>query len=119
MNALKWSDISHPTCVVSRHMASPSDVVKWVLKYFRGTCVTYSGCSDLVCDLNFVGDIDKRRSTSSYVSTYHFEGQVIYGGGVVPKKVHTEENHTNMFINLVLLEKLLQWCVASLGLQKR
>jgi hypothetical protein len=50
--------------------------VKLVLQYFRGTSITYSGCSDLVCgyvDLVFTRDLDKRRSTSSYLSKYHFE----------------------------------------------
>ena len=60
-------------------MANPSRehwaVVKWVLRYLRGTCpycITYNGCSDLVCgyvNLNFAGGLDKRRSSSGYVIT--------------------------------------------------
>jgi hypothetical protein len=49
---------------------------------------------------------------------YHFVRQVIDGGGVALKKVHTQENCADMFTKLVLLEKLW-WCLASLGLQKR
>jgi hypothetical protein len=47
--------------------------VKWVLQYIRGTsvyCTTYNGCTDSICgyvDSNFVGDLDKRKSTSGYV----------------------------------------------------
>jgi hypothetical protein len=42
----------------------------------RGTsdyCITYNGCSDLVCVYaysNFVGDLDRRRSTSGYVFAF-------------------------------------------------
>jgi hypothetical protein len=49
---------------------------------------------------------------------YHFVRQVIDEGGVSLEKVHTKENCTDMFTKPVLLEKL-QWCLASLGLQKR
>jgi hypothetical protein len=49
--------------------------VKWVLRYLRGTsdyCITYSSGCESVCgyvDSDFVGDLDKRRSTSGYVFT--------------------------------------------------
>jgi hypothetical protein len=49
---------------------------------------------------------------------YHFVRQVIDEGGVSLEKVHTKENCADMFTKPVLLEKL-QWCLASLGLQKR
>lgn len=49
---------------------------------------------------------------------HHFVRHVIHGGGVVPEKIHAQENHADMFTKLVLLEKLW-WCLASLGLQER
>lgn len=33
--------------------------------------MSYSGCSDLICALHFVGDMEKMRSTLGYVSKYH------------------------------------------------
>ena len=48
MNVMKWYSILHPSSVVSEHMTSPSKAMKLVNKYFKGTSVTYSGCSDLV-----------------------------------------------------------------------
>jgi len=72
-------DISHAVGVVSRYMANPGkehwSAVKWVLRYLRGTssyCITYNKSSEFVCgyvDSDFVGDLDKRRSTSGYVFT--------------------------------------------------
>jgi hypothetical protein len=72
-------NISHAVGVVSRYMENPGrehwETVKWVLQYLRGTsdyCITYNGCSDSVCgyvDSDFVGDLEKRRSTSGYVFT--------------------------------------------------
>jgi hypothetical protein len=72
-------DISHAVGVVSRYMENPGRehwaTVKWVLRYLRGTsdyCITFDGCNDTVCgyvDSDFVGDLDKRRSTSGYVFT--------------------------------------------------
>ena len=49
--------------------------MKWVLRYLRGTsdyCITFNRTSDSICgfvDSDFVGDLDKRRSTSVYVFT--------------------------------------------------
>ena len=49
--------------------------MKWVLQYLRGTsdyCITYNSGHELACgyvDSNFVGDLDRRRSTSRYVFT--------------------------------------------------
>lgn len=68
MNVMKWPNISHVVGVVSGHMESPSEAVKRVLKYFRCTSVTYSGCSDWVCGLDFVGDMDKRIYVSQVMS---------------------------------------------------
>jgi hypothetical protein len=94
-------------------------IVKWVLQCFRGTSVTYNGFSGLVCgncNLDFAGFLDRRRSTSTYVSKNHFGRHV--GGGVIPHKIQTQENQIDVFTKPVLLEKL-QWCMASLGLQHR
>ena len=72
-------DISHAIGVVSKYMENPRkehwNAVKWVLLYLRGTsdyCITFNNNSDFVCgfvDLDFAGDLDKRRSTSGYVFT--------------------------------------------------
>jgi hypothetical protein len=59
-------DISHAVGVVSGHMENPEHW-KWVLRYLRGTSITYSGCGDLVCGYDS-RDLDKRRPTSGYVS---------------------------------------------------
>jgi len=47
MFAMKCLDISHGVGVVSGNMTTWK--WKWVLWYLRGTSITYSGCSDLVC----------------------------------------------------------------------
>jgi hypothetical protein len=72
-------NISHAFAVVSRYMENPGKehwaTVKWVLRYLRGTsdyCITYDNGCELVCgyiDYDFVGDLDKIRSTSLYVFT--------------------------------------------------
>ena len=71
--------ISHVIGVVSRYIENPRNehwaTMKWVLRYLRGTsnyCITFDGSSDEFCgyvDLDFVGDLDKRISTSGYVFT--------------------------------------------------
>jgi hypothetical protein len=81
--------------------------VKWVLQCIRGTRVTYNGFSGLVCgncNLGFVGMLDKRIFTSGYVSKHCFGIHV--GGGVIPQKIQTQENHTDVFMKPTLLEKL-------------
>lgn len=72
MNVMKWSDISHVDSVVSDHMENTAEALKRVLKYFKGTSVTYNGYSHLVYGLYFVASMDKRISTPSYVSKYNF-----------------------------------------------
>ncbi|KAH9717295.1 hypothetical protein KPL71_021764 [Citrus sinensis] len=79
-------DISQAVSMVSRYMYNPGKnqwlAVKWILRYLYGTvevgllfkkdcgqqCVGY-------CDSDFTGDLNKRRSTTSYV--------FILGGGPV------------------------------------
>ena len=49
--------------------------MKWVLRYLRGTSdysIIYCSFDNSICgyvDSDFVGDLDKRRSTSGYVFT--------------------------------------------------
>ena len=71
--------ISHAIRVVSRCMENLGKgyraVVKWVLRYLGGTsnyCITFNCSSDIICgyvDSNFVGDLNKMKSTSGYVFT--------------------------------------------------
>jgi hypothetical protein len=66
-------EISHVVGVAYRYMKNPSkehwETIKWVCQYRRGTssyCITYTGCSDSICDYvdsNFVGDLEKGIST--------------------------------------------------------
>ncbi|GKV08223.1 hypothetical protein SLEP1_g19888 [Rubroshorea leprosula] len=75
-------NISHAVSVVSRYMANPGkghwEVVKWVLRYLRGTTdvgLVYdrsanpSGNVVGFVDSNFAGNLDKSRSTTRYVFT--------------------------------------------------
>ena len=72
-------NISQEVGVVNGYMENPSKehwaVVKWVLWYLMGTCdyyITYNNGCELVCgyvDSDFVGDLDKMRSTSRHVFT--------------------------------------------------
>jgi hypothetical protein len=72
-------DIAHAVAVVSSYMTNPGkehwEVVKWILKYLRGTA-THALCfggSDTFLqgyvDSDMVGDQDNRRSTTGYVFT--------------------------------------------------
>jgi hypothetical protein len=66
-------DISYVVGFVNRYMENIGRehwvAVKWVLRYLRGTsdyCITFDGCNHIVygyVDLDFVGELDKRRST--------------------------------------------------------
>ena len=72
-------DIAHVVGVVSRYMSHLGiehwNVVKWILRYLRGTsskCLHFGGSTiDLqgYVDSNLVGDIDTRQSTTGYVFT--------------------------------------------------
>ena len=72
-------DISHAVGVVSRFMENLVEEHwregKWVLRYLRGTsdhCINFDGHEGSVyryVDANYVGDLDKRRSTIGYVFT--------------------------------------------------
>jgi hypothetical protein len=72
-------DIAHAVGVVSRYMNNPGkehwEVVKWILRYLRGTS-THALCfggSNIVLqgyvDSDMAGDKDSRRSTTGYVFT--------------------------------------------------
>jgi hypothetical protein len=60
--------------------------------------------------------MDRRRSTTKYVSQSSSGKHV--RGGVTPQEIQTHASNKDEIMKLVLLEKL-QWCLASLGLQKR
>ena len=69
-------DIAHAVRVVSRYMSHRGtkhwNAIKYILRYLRGTsnkCLHFGGSTtDLqgYIDLDFVGDIDTRQSTTSY-----------------------------------------------------
>ena len=72
-------DIAHVVGVVSSFMSRPGkqhwEVVKWILRYLRGssdTCLCFTSESlklqDYV-DADFVGDIDSRKGTTGLVFT--------------------------------------------------
>ena len=73
-------DISHAIGTVSRYMHNPGkehwQAVKWILRYIKKTLDVglIFKKDDMVsqhvvgyCDLDYVGDLDKRRSTTGYV----------------------------------------------------
>ena len=73
-------DIAHAAVVVSRFLSNPSKenrvVVKWILRYLKGTsktCLCFGinkpmlvGCTNA----NMVGDVDSKKFTSSYLITF-------------------------------------------------
>ena len=72
-------DISHTMGVVSRYMSHPRiehwNVVKWIIRYLRGTSnkfLHFGGSTTNLqgyVDSDLAGDIDTRRSTTGYVFT--------------------------------------------------
>ena len=72
-------DIAHTVGVVSRYVSYLGveywNVVKWILRYLRGTsskCLHFGGSTTYLqgyVDSNLVGDIDTRQSTIGYVFT--------------------------------------------------
>ena len=72
-------DIAHAVGVVRRYMNNPGnehwEVVKWILKYLRGTtthALCFGGLDTFLqgyVDSNMAGDKDNRRSTTGYVFT--------------------------------------------------
>ena len=72
-------NIAHAVGVVSRYMSNPGmehwNVVKWILKYLRGTttkALCFKGSNASLrgyVDSDLAGDIDTRRSTTGYVFT--------------------------------------------------
>ena len=73
-------DIAHAAGVVSRFLSNPSKenrvVVKWILRYLKGTsktCLCFGtnkpmlvGCTNA----DMVGDVDSIKSTSGYLITF-------------------------------------------------
>jgi hypothetical protein len=68
------------------------------------------------CNVYFIGVLDRRRSINTYVSKHSCGRHV--RGGVTPQEIQTRASHIGEIMKPILLEKL-QWCLASLGLQKR
>ena len=72
-------NIAHVVGVVSRYMNDPGKehwmVVKWILRYLRGTtshALCFGGSSTVLqgyVDSDMAGDKDSRRSTTGYVFT--------------------------------------------------
>ena len=72
-------DIAHAVGIVSKFMSRPGkqhwEVVKWILRYLRGssdTCLYFTGASLKLqgyVDANFASDIDSRKSTTGFVFT--------------------------------------------------
>lgn len=73
-------DITHAVGIVSRFLSKPGkehwNAVKWILRYLRGTSKT-SLCFGRgkpefygYTDVDMVGDIDSRKSTSGYLITF-------------------------------------------------
>ena len=72
-------NIAHAVGVVSRFMSRPGkqhqEAVKWILRYLRGssdTCLCFTGASLKLqgyVDVDCVGDIDSRKSTTGFVFT--------------------------------------------------
>ena len=72
-------DIAHAVRVVSRFMSRPGkqhwEVVKWILRYLKGssdTCLCFTGASLKLqgyVDADFAGHIDSIKSTTGFVFT--------------------------------------------------
>ena len=72
-------DIAHAVGIVSRFMSRPGkqhwEVVKWILRYLRGssyTCLYFTGASLKLqgyVDANFASDIDSKKSTIGFIFT--------------------------------------------------
>ena len=64
----------------------------------------------MLCDSQCAIHLDKcptyHSKTKHIDIKYHFLRQVIDGGGVDIKKIHTQENYAYMFMKQVTLEKL-------------
>jgi hypothetical protein len=116
---IKWLRpyVSHANDVF-RYVIDSGVLVKWVLQRLRSTNFTYNGYTEMVCDncnVYFIGVLDRRRSITKYVSQHSCGRHV--GGGVTPWEIQTHASHIGGIMKPVVLEKL-QWCLASLGLQK-
>lgn len=74
------SDIAHAVGTVSRFLSNPGkehwEAVKWILRYLKGTsnmCLCYEGANLVLqgyTDADMAGDIDSRKSTSSFLYTF-------------------------------------------------
>ena len=74
------SDIAHVVGVVSNFLSNPGKehraLMKWILKYLRGTsktCLCFGTNKPMLVgytDVDMVGDVDSRKSTSGYLITF-------------------------------------------------
>ncbi|XP_040367425.1 secreted RxLR effector protein 161-like [Rosa chinensis] len=74
-------DLAQALSVVSKYMSNPGkphwEAVKWILRYLKGTRqlgILFERKQEVACvagfvDANYAGDLDRRRSTTSYVFT--------------------------------------------------
>ena len=73
-------DIAHAVGVMSRFLENPSkehwEAVKWIFRYLRGTsklCLCFGNGKPVLkgyIDADIAGDLDSRKSTSSYLFTF-------------------------------------------------
>ncbi|KAI4347747.1 hypothetical protein L6164_008530 [Bauhinia variegata] len=73
-------NVAHAVGVVSRYLSNPSkehwQVVKWILRYLRGTsrfCLCFGASKHVLdgyTDADMIGDVDSRKSTSGYLMTF-------------------------------------------------
>ena len=73
-------DIAHAVGVVSRFLENAGkehwEVVKWILRYLRGTtrdCLCFKGSDPFLkgyTDADMSGDLDNRKSTTGYLFTF-------------------------------------------------
>ena len=80
-------DIAYAVGVVSRFLANPGNehwvAVKWILRYLRGTskrCLCFGKGKPVLegyTDADLADDIDSRKSTSGYLTT--FAGELFHG----------------------------------------
>ncbi|KAH9650013.1 hypothetical protein KPL70_026197 [Citrus sinensis] len=136
-------DITQAVGAVSRYMTNPGGehwiAVKRILKYIRGTsdiALCYRGSEFTVrsyVDLDFAGDIDKRKSTIGYMFTlagaasalhivrnpafhsrrkhirvqYHIVREVVEDGNVDLQKIHTKENLVDVLTKPINTDKFV------------
>eukprot|EP00253_Pinus_taeda_P023964 PITA_23964 len=125
--AISWTSKLQETIALSTTKAeyiAASDASKEViwLKGFLDEIGRTQEKVNVLCDSKSVTHLATNptyHSRTKHIDVrYHFLKHVIDGGKVALQMVHMRENCANIFTKPVTVEKL-QWCLASLGLQKR